>query len=110
MTTIPEPTGHRAYGMRGDSVSVPLHHHFAVQCRLMSGTWARLSVPGYAERAVWAQSTTPDGLLLAGEDKQVVELSVRIPTPILVPFAPIFFVFCTSFPSQSSVTIHRHGR
>jgi hypothetical protein len=52
MTTIPEPTGRRAYGMRGDSVLAPLHHHFIVQCRLMSGTWARFSAPGYAERAV----------------------------------------------------------
>jgi hypothetical protein len=54
MTTIPEPMGRRAYGMRGDSVLAPLHHHFAVQCQLMSGTWARLSVLGYAEHVVWA--------------------------------------------------------
>jgi hypothetical protein len=54
MTTIPESMGHRAYGMHGDSVSAPLHHHFAIQCQLMSGTWAHLSVPGYAKRAVWA--------------------------------------------------------
>jgi hypothetical protein len=32
MTTIPELTGRRAYGMRGNSVSAPLHHHFAVRC------------------------------------------------------------------------------
>jgi hypothetical protein len=32
MTTILEPTGRCAYGMRGDSVLVPLHHLFAVQC------------------------------------------------------------------------------
>jgi hypothetical protein len=38
MTTFPEPTGRRASGMRGDSVSVPLHHHFTVQCQPMSGT------------------------------------------------------------------------
>jgi hypothetical protein len=30
MTTIPEPMGRRAYGMRGDFVSAPLHHHFIV--------------------------------------------------------------------------------
>jgi hypothetical protein len=30
MTTIPEPTGRRAYGMRRDSVSVPLHHLFTI--------------------------------------------------------------------------------
>jgi hypothetical protein len=69
MTTFPEPTGHRASGMRGDSVLAPLHHHFTVQCRLMSGTWAHLSAPRYAERAVWARSTALDGLPLAGEDK-----------------------------------------
>jgi hypothetical protein len=63
--------------MRGDSILALLHHHFTVQCRLMSGTWDRLSVPGYAERAVWARSTAPDGLPLAGEDKQGVEPSVR---------------------------------
>jgi hypothetical protein len=38
MTMILEPTGRRAYEMRGDSVSAPLHHHFTVQYRLMSGT------------------------------------------------------------------------
>jgi hypothetical protein len=37
MTTILEPTGRRACGMCRDSVSVPLHHLFAVQRRLMSG-------------------------------------------------------------------------
>jgi hypothetical protein len=55
MTMIPERTGRHTYGMHGDSVSVPLHHHFAVQCRLMIGTWARLSALGYAERVVWAR-------------------------------------------------------
>jgi hypothetical protein len=109
MTTIPEPMGHHAYGMCGDSVLAPLHHHFTVQCRLMSGTWAHLSVPGYAERTVWARSAVPDGLPLAGEDKQGMEPSVRIHTPILLPFVPISFVFCTSFPSQPSATIHRHS-
>jgi hypothetical protein len=69
MTTILEPTGRCAYGMRGDSVLVPLHHLFAVQCRLMSGTWTHLSVPGYAKRAMWARSAAPDELPLAGEDK-----------------------------------------
>jgi hypothetical protein len=98
MTTFPKPTGRRAYGMRGDSVLVPLHHHFTVQCRLISETWARLSAPGHTERAVWARSTAPDGLPLAGEDKQGVEPSVWIHTPILLPFAPISFVFCTCFP------------
>jgi hypothetical protein len=53
MTTIPELTGRYAYGMHGDSISAPPHYHFAVQCRLMSGTWAHLLAPGYAERAVW---------------------------------------------------------
>jgi hypothetical protein len=83
--------------MRGDSISAPLHHHFAIQRRLMSGTWAHLSVPMYAERAVWARSTTLDGLPLVGEDKQGMEPNVRIHTPIRLPFAPIFFVFCTSW-------------
>jgi hypothetical protein len=69
MTTFPELTGCHASGMRGDSVSAPLHHHFAIQFRLVSGTWARLSVTEYAERAVWARSTAHDGLPLAGEDK-----------------------------------------
>jgi hypothetical protein len=69
MTTILEPTGHRAYVMRRDSVSAPLHHLFVVQCRLMSGAWTHLSAPGYAERAVWARSAAPDGLPLTGEDK-----------------------------------------
>jgi hypothetical protein len=64
----------------------------------------------YTERAVWAQSTAPDGLPLAGEDKQGVERSVRIHTPILVPFAPISFIFCSCFPPRSSATVHRHGR
>jgi hypothetical protein len=110
MTTILEPMGHRTYGMRGDSISAPVHHHFAVQCRLMSGTWAHLSAPGYVERAVWARSTAPDGLPLAREDKQGMEPSTRIHTPILLPSAPISFVFCTCFPSQSSATVCRHGR
>jgi hypothetical protein len=110
MTTIPELMGRRTYGMHEDSVSALLHHHFAVQCRLMSGTWARLSAPGYAERVVWARSAAPDRLPLAGEDKQGVEPSVRIHTPILLPFASISVVFCTCFPSQSSATVHRHGR
>jgi hypothetical protein len=65
MTMFPELRGRRTSRMRGDSVSAPLHHHFAVHCQLMSGTWAYLSAPGYAERAVWARSTTPDGLPLA---------------------------------------------
>jgi hypothetical protein len=78
LITIPEPTRRRAYGMRGDYVSAPLHHHFAVQCRLMSGTWAHLLAPGYAERAVWTRSAAPDGLPLTGEDKQGMEPSVRI--------------------------------
>jgi hypothetical protein len=69
MTTIPEPTGRHAYGMRGDSVSALLHHLFAVQRRLMSGAWTHLSAPGYAERVVWARSAAPDRLLLTGEDK-----------------------------------------
>jgi hypothetical protein len=38
MTMILEPTGHHTYGMCGDSILVPLHHHFAVQHRLMSRT------------------------------------------------------------------------
>jgi hypothetical protein len=69
MTTFHEPMGRRTSEMRGDSISAPLHHYFTVQCRLMSGTWSHLSAPGYAERAVWAQSTAPDGLPLVGEDK-----------------------------------------
>jgi hypothetical protein len=69
MTTIPKPTGRRAYGMRGDSVLAPLHHLFTVQRRLMSGAWTHLSVPGYAERAMRARSAAPDGLPLTGEDK-----------------------------------------
>jgi hypothetical protein len=54
MTTFPEPLVRRASRMCGDSISAPLHHYFAVQCRQMSGTWARLSAPGYTECAVWA--------------------------------------------------------
>jgi hypothetical protein len=110
MTTIPELMGRCAYGMRGDSISTPLHYHFTIQCRLMSGTWAHLSEPGYAERAMWTRSAAPDGLPLAGEDKQGVEPSVRIHTPILLPFVPISFIFCTCFPSQSSAIVHRHRR
>jgi hypothetical protein len=110
MTTIPKAMGHCTYGIRGDSVPAPLHHHFTVQCRLMSETWARLSTPGYAERAVWAQSAVPDRLPLAGEDKQELEPSVWIHTPILLAFAPISFIFCSGFPSQSSAVVHRHGR
>jgi hypothetical protein len=109
MTMFPELRGRRTSGMRGDSVSAPLHHHFAVHCQLMSGTWAYLSAPGYAERAVWARSTMPDGLPLAGEDKLGVELSIQIHTPILLPFVPISFIFCTCFPPRSSATVHRHG-
>jgi hypothetical protein len=110
MTTFPEPMGRHASRMRRDSISVPLHHHSIVQCQLMSGTWARLLAPGYVERAVWARSAAPDGLPLTGEDKHGVELSVQIHTPILLPFAPISFVFCTCFLPRSSATIHRHGR
>jgi hypothetical protein len=69
MTTIPEPTGRRTYEMRGDSISVSLHHLFTFQWQLMSGTWTHLSAPGYAEHTVWARSIAPDGLPLAGEDK-----------------------------------------
>jgi hypothetical protein len=69
MTTIPEPTGRHAYELHGDSVLAPLHHLFVVQCRLMSGSWTHLPAPGYAEHTVWAQSATPDGLPLTGEDK-----------------------------------------
>jgi hypothetical protein len=69
MTTIPEPTRHRTYGIRGESISTPLLHLFVVQCRLMSRAWTHLSAHGYAERAVWAQSAAHDGLLLTGEDK-----------------------------------------
>jgi hypothetical protein len=63
----------------------------------MSGTWAHLSVPGYAERAVWAQSAAHDGLSLAGEDKQGMELSARIHTPVLLPFEPISSPFALVF-------------
>jgi hypothetical protein len=69
MTTILKLMGHRAYGMRGDSVLASLHHLFVFQCRLMSGAWTHLSVPGYAKRAVWARNAAPDGLPLAGEEK-----------------------------------------
>jgi hypothetical protein len=62
-TMIPE------YGMRGDSVLVPLLHLFVVQRRLMSGAWTHLSASGYAERTVRARSAGPDGLPLTGEDK-----------------------------------------
>jgi hypothetical protein len=69
MAMFPEPTGRCAYGMRGDSVLALLHHHLTVQRRLMSGSWAHRSVPGYAERTVGAQSAAPDGLPSAGEYK-----------------------------------------
>jgi hypothetical protein len=69
MTMIPEPTGRRAYEMCEDSISAPLHHNFAIHHRLMIGAWTHLSAPGYAERAMWARSTAPDGLTLTGEDK-----------------------------------------
>jgi hypothetical protein len=69
MTTIPEPTGLRAYGMCGDSVSAPLLHLLIIQHRLMSGAWTHLSVSRYAEHAVWARSAAPDGLPLTWEDK-----------------------------------------
>jgi hypothetical protein len=97
MTMTLESMGRCAYGMHGDSISAPLHHHFAIQCRLMSGTLAHLSAPGYVKRAVWVQSVVPDGLPLAGEDKPGMEPRVRIHTPILLPFASISFVFCTSW-------------
>jgi hypothetical protein len=69
MTTILEPMGLRAYGMYGDSILAPLLHLLVVQRRLMSGAWTHLSTSGYAEHAVWARSTAPDGLLLTWEDK-----------------------------------------
>jgi hypothetical protein len=105
MTTFPKPMGRRASGMHGDSVSAPLHHHFVVQRRLMSGTWARLSAPGYTECAVWARSTAPDGLPLAGDDKWGVEPRIRIHTPVLLPFAHISFIFCTYFPPSRFKTM-----
>jgi hypothetical protein len=46
---------------------------------------------------MWARSATPDGVPLAGEDKQGMELSVQIHTLILLPFALISVVFCTSW-------------
>jgi hypothetical protein len=52
MTMFPETMGRHAYGMHGDSVSAPLHHHFTDQCRLMSGPWACFSALGYTERLV----------------------------------------------------------
>jgi hypothetical protein len=58
----------------------------------MSGTRAHLSAPRYAEHVVWARSVVPDGLPLVGEDKQGMELSAWIHTPILLHFAPISFV------------------
>jgi hypothetical protein len=109
MTTVPEPSRHQAYGMRGDSISALLHNHFVAQRRLTSGTLAHLSVLGYAERTVWARSATPDGLSVAGEDTQGMEPSEQIQTPVLLPFAPISFVFCTCFPSKSLATISLHG-
>jgi hypothetical protein len=69
MTTIPEPMGLRAYGMRGDSVSALPLHLLVVQHRLMSGAWTDLSASGHAEHAVWARSAAPDGLPLTWEDK-----------------------------------------
>jgi hypothetical protein len=54
MTMVPELMGRRTYGMRGDFVSAPLHHLFAVQRRLMSGAWTHLLAPGYVEHTVWA--------------------------------------------------------
>jgi hypothetical protein len=69
MIMILEPTGLRAYGMRGDSVSAPLLHLLVVQRRLMSGVWTHLSASGYVEHVVWARGTAPDGLPLTWEDK-----------------------------------------
>jgi hypothetical protein len=69
MTTIPKPSGLRAYGVHGDSVLAPLLHPFVVQHRLMSGAWTHLSASRYAEHAVWARSAAPDGLPLTREDK-----------------------------------------
>jgi hypothetical protein len=46
---------------------------------------------------VWARSTVPDGLPLAGEDKQGMELNVWIHTPILLSFVSTSFVLCTSW-------------
>jgi hypothetical protein len=83
MATFPEPMGRRIYKMRGDSISVLLHHHLTVQRRLTSGSWAHRSMPGYAERTVGARSTAPDGLPPAGEYKYGMEPSVRIHIPIL---------------------------
>jgi hypothetical protein len=54
MITIPEPTGLRAYGMHGDSVSAPPLHLLVLQRRLMSGAWTHLSAFGYAEHMKWA--------------------------------------------------------
>jgi hypothetical protein len=88
MTMIPELMGLRAYGMHRDSVSAPFLHLLVVQRRLMSGAWTHLSASGYAEHTV----------------------CVRIHTPILLPFAPISFVFCTCFSPRSSTTVHHHGR
>jgi hypothetical protein len=69
MITTPEPTGLRAYGMRGDSILVPPLHLLVVQRQLMSGAWTHSSAPGYAEHTVWARSVAPDGLPLTWEDK-----------------------------------------
>jgi hypothetical protein len=38
MTTIPESTGRRTTEVVRHFISVPLHHHFVIQHRLMSGT------------------------------------------------------------------------
>jgi hypothetical protein len=92
MTTIPEHTG-----CAGHFVSALLHHHFTIQCRLMSKTRVHLSAPGYAERAMWARSVVPDGLPLAGEDKQGMEPNIWIHTPIHLSFVSISFVLCTSW-------------
>jgi hypothetical protein len=66
MTTIPEPMGHHAYGMCGDSVSAPLHRHFAVQCRLMSGTWATCQCLGMRSARCGHEAPCPMGCRLQG--------------------------------------------
>jgi hypothetical protein len=69
---------------------------------LVSAWVCRVRGVGLKRRARWA---------VASRGGQMgVELSVRIHTPILLPFAPISYVFCTCFPPRSAATIHRHGR
>jgi hypothetical protein len=93
------------WGFRFSAATPPSHRPVPTDKRVLGppvGAWVcGVHGGGMKHRARWAVAYR--------EYKQGMEPSVWIYTPILLPFASISFVLCTSFPSYPSATVHRHG-